>query len=56
MAAVKNVDCVVVITNHRVYDYTAILEQAKLIVDTRNAFSAFKRAQPEGTSGKVFGL
>ena len=56
MAAVKDVDCVVVITNHRVYDYAAILDQAKLIVDTRNAFGALKRARPEQTSGKVFGL
>ena len=56
MAAVKDVDCVVIITNHRVYDYAAILDQAKLIVDTRNAFGALKRAQPEQTSGKVFGL
>jgi len=56
MAAVKDVDCVVIITNHRVYDYAAILDQAKLIVDSRNAFGALKRAQPEQTSGKVFGL
>jgi UDP-N-acetyl-D-glucosamine dehydrogenase len=56
MATVKDVDCVVIITNHRVYDYAAILDQAKLIVDTRNAFGALKRAKPEQTSDKVFGL
>jgi len=56
MAAVKDVDCVVIITNHRIYDYAAILDQAKLIVDTRNALGALKRTQPERTSGKVFGL
>lgn len=56
MAAVKDVDCVVIITNHRVYDYAAILDQAKLIVDTRNALGALKRTQTERTSGKVFGL
>ena len=37
MKAVKNADCVVIITNHKVYDYAAILEESKLIVDTRNA-------------------
>ncbi|MBI2844758.1 MAG: nucleotide sugar dehydrogenase [Armatimonadetes bacterium] len=30
-------DCVVIITNHSDFDYTAIASHAKLIVDTRNA-------------------
>jgi UDP-N-acetyl-D-glucosamine dehydrogenase len=30
-------DCVVITTNHRVYDYRWIVEQSRLIVDTRNA-------------------
>ena len=30
-------DCVVITTNHSVYDYPWIVEQAQLIVDTRNA-------------------
>jgi UDP-N-acetyl-D-glucosamine dehydrogenase len=30
-------DCVVVVTDHRAFDYGAILNRAKLIVDTRNA-------------------
>jgi UDP-N-acetyl-D-glucosamine dehydrogenase len=33
----KEVDCVVIVTNHSQYDYAAILENATLIVDTRNA-------------------
>ena len=37
MKAVKTSDCVVIITNHKVYDYPGILESAKSIVDTRNA-------------------
>ncbi|MHB0987173.1 MAG: nucleotide sugar dehydrogenase [Bellilinea sp.] len=37
MAAVRAVDCVVIITNHKKYDYPAILSAAKLVVDTRNA-------------------
>lgn len=39
MAAVRAADCVVIITNHSVYDYDAILKDAALIVDTRNALS-----------------
>jgi UDP-N-acetyl-D-glucosamine dehydrogenase len=35
--AIRQADCVVIITNHSSYDYAAILEQAQLIVDTRNA-------------------
>lgn len=37
MAAVEAVDCVVIITNHTSFDYTAIRQKAALIVDTRNA-------------------
>jgi UDP-N-acetyl-D-glucosamine dehydrogenase len=37
MEAVQTADCVAIITNHKVYDYPAILNQAALMVDTRNA-------------------
>ncbi|MGD0738847.1 MAG: nucleotide sugar dehydrogenase [Terracidiphilus sp.] len=30
-------DCVVIVTDHSQYDYRAIVDQAKLVVDTRNA-------------------
>ena len=30
-------DCVVIVTNHTIYDYPQILEKAQLIIDTRNA-------------------
>jgi len=30
-------DCVVIVTDHSAFDYPALLEQARLIVDTRNA-------------------
>jgi UDP-N-acetyl-D-glucosamine dehydrogenase len=39
MNAVKSADCVVIVTNHKVYDYAAILKESKLIVDTRNALN-----------------
>ncbi len=35
--AVRESDCVVIITNHKVYDYAKLLDSAQLIVDTRNA-------------------
>lgn len=35
--AVREADCVVIVTNHSSYDYPAILKNAKLIIDTRNA-------------------
>jgi UDP-N-acetyl-D-glucosamine dehydrogenase len=35
--AVREADCVVIVTNHKKYDYEKILAEAKLIVDTRNA-------------------
>ena len=34
-----NADCVLLVTDHSAYDYTWIASQARLIVDTRNAFS-----------------
>jgi UDP-N-acetyl-D-glucosamine dehydrogenase len=37
MEAVKKADCVVIITNHKDYDYAAIMDAAKLIFDSRNA-------------------
>ncbi len=37
MKAVREADCVCIVTNHKVYDYPAILAEASLIVDTRNA-------------------
>ena len=35
-------DCVVIITNHRVYDYQKLYDTARLIVDTRNALGGIK--------------
>jgi UDP-N-acetyl-D-glucosamine dehydrogenase len=51
MAAVREADCVAIITNHSVYDYAKIHEAAHLIVDTRNALGKAGRESP-----KVFGL
>ena len=37
MKAVKEADAVVIITDHKVYDYKAIVESAKFVFDSRNA-------------------
>ncbi len=37
MSAVKEADVTVIVTNHRTYDYEAIVQSAKLVFDTRNA-------------------
>jgi UDP-N-acetyl-D-glucosamine dehydrogenase len=39
-AAVDAADCVVIVTNHSSYDYPALMEKARLIIDTRNALGA----------------
>jgi UDP-N-acetyl-D-glucosamine dehydrogenase len=38
-------DCVVITTSHSVYDYRWIVEQSKLVVDTRNATRDVKKAR-----------
>jgi len=47
MEAVRAADCVVIITNHSQYDYAAILEAARLVVDTRNATSVVQKNHPK---------
>ncbi len=46
-------DCVVILTDHDVIDYQAILDNATLIVDTRQAISAEKAA---ASSARVYAL
>lgn len=47
LEAVRAADCVVILTNHSVYDYPAILAAASLIVDTRNALGDAGRNNPK---------
>ena len=42
LSEVHSADCVVIITNHSSFDYPAIVERSKLIVDTRNALKGFR--------------
>ncbi|MFA5038093.1 MAG: nucleotide sugar dehydrogenase [Candidatus Omnitrophota bacterium] len=46
--ALKKADCVVIITDHDAFDYQAVVKNARLIVDTRNAIKS--------PSGKVVKL
>jgi UDP-N-acetyl-D-glucosamine dehydrogenase len=47
MAAVRQADCVVIVTNHKMYDYQAILEAAKFIFDSRNALGKAGKNNPK---------
>ncbi len=47
MQAVKDADCIVIVTNHSSYDYPGIVEAAKIVVDTRNALGAARRTNPK---------
>jgi UDP-N-acetyl-D-glucosamine dehydrogenase len=41
-AALQTADCVVIVTDHSAFDYKALVDKAKLIVDTRNALTGFE--------------
>ena len=45
MKASADADCVVIVTDHKSFDYTRIVERAKLIVDTRNALKGIRSAK-----------
>jgi UDP-N-acetyl-D-glucosamine dehydrogenase len=42
---VASYDCVVIVTDHSTYDYPAIVRDAQLIVDTRNATKGINSAK-----------
>jgi UDP-N-acetyl-D-glucosamine dehydrogenase len=43
--SISSFDAVVIVTDHSSYDYAAIVEQAKLVVDTRNATRGIESAK-----------
>jgi UDP-N-acetyl-D-glucosamine dehydrogenase len=45
MPSVAAADCVVIVTDHTGLDYAKVIEQSKVIVDTRNALKGFKSAK-----------
>lgn len=42
LSSVKSADCVVIVTDHSGLDYASVVENGKLIVDTRNALKGFR--------------
>lgn len=47
MSEVRRADCVAIITNHSQYDYPAILKEAQIVVDTRNALGKLGKDNPK---------
>jgi len=47
MEAVRQADCVIIITHHTSYDYQAILKDAKFIFDSRNALGKLGKNNPK---------
>lgn len=45
LAETLDADCVVLLTDHKAYDYNAIAAQARLILDTRNAFCKIENSK-----------
>jgi UDP-N-acetyl-D-glucosamine dehydrogenase len=45
IAMAAQADCVVVVTDHSSFEYAAIVDEARLIVDTRNALKNFPSAK-----------
>jgi UDP-N-acetyl-D-glucosamine dehydrogenase len=41
-AGVRQADCVVIVTDHRKFDYAKLVKEARLIVDTRNALKGIE--------------
>ena len=47
MAAVRTADLVIIVTNHKSYDYRAILSASKFIFDSRNALGKMGKDSPK---------
>lgn len=43
MKSVRDADAVVIVTNHKVYDYEALLKEARFIFDSRNAMRTYAK-------------
>ena len=41
-AAIRDADCVVIVTDHKKFDYGAVVKNSRLIVDTRNALKGIQ--------------
>jgi UDP-N-acetyl-D-glucosamine dehydrogenase len=43
--AAADADCVVIITDHKAFDYNALVDRAQLIVDSRNALKGLQSSK-----------
>jgi UDP-N-acetyl-D-glucosamine dehydrogenase len=43
MKSVRDADAVIIVTNHKVYDYEALLKESKFIFDSRNAMRKYAK-------------
>jgi UDP-N-acetyl-D-glucosamine dehydrogenase len=43
MKSVRDADAVIIVTNHKVYDYEALLKESKFIFDSRNAMRKYSK-------------
>jgi UDP-N-acetyl-D-glucosamine dehydrogenase len=55
--SIAQYDCIVIVTDHKAFDYKAMIEEADLIVDTRNAIKerhphVFKLGAPRAAEGE----
>ena len=51
--ASREYDCVVIVTDHKAFDYDALVAEADLIVDTRNAIKTAARARVQARRAAV---
>jgi UDP-N-acetyl-D-glucosamine dehydrogenase len=54
--SIRQYDCIVIVTDHKAFDYKALLEEGDLIVDTRNAIkerhpNVFRLGAPRAAEG-----
>jgi UDP-N-acetyl-D-glucosamine dehydrogenase len=47
MAAIRGSDCVIIVTNHKSYDYKAIFDAANFIFDSRNGLGKMDKDHPK---------
>jgi UDP-N-acetyl-D-glucosamine dehydrogenase len=44
---VRAADAVIIVTDHKIYDYKAILQAAKFVFDSRNALGKMGKDSPK---------
>jgi len=47
MKGVKEADAIIIVTDHKVYDYKAIVDAAAFVFDSRNALGKLAKGNPK---------